>query len=374
MLVLTLGLSTTFAALAQTSTTVRQTTTVAMPAGTTVTQTNTVSAQNKPTIYILATGGTIAGQGSSQVDSDYRAGAISVDQMLAAVPQIKDIANIKGEQTAQIGSQDMNDQVWLTLGKRVNQLLAQSDVDGIVITHGTDTQEETAYFLNLVVKSSKPVVLVGSMRPSTAISADGPRNIYNAVACAIAKESVGKGVMVVMDDKILGADDLAKTNTLSVGTFQNPNYGELGIMYDGKPIYTRESLKRHTVNSEFDITNLTELPRVEIILSYSNATALFVDAAVRAGAKGIVTAGVGNGNMTTVMQNELVQARSNGVAVVRSSRIMTGPTAQWDEVDDDKLGFAASWYINPYRSRVLLMLALTKTNDYREIQRMFTEY
>ncbi len=333
-----------------------------------------VEAQTKPTIYILATGGTIAGQGSSAVDSDYKAGAVSVDQMLSAVPQIMDLANIKGEQVAQIGSQDMNDETWLKLGKRVNELLSQNNVDGIVITHGTDTQEETAYFLNLVVKSDKPVVLVGSMRPSTAISADGPRNIYNAVACAIAKESRGKGVMLVMDDMILGADDLAKTNTLHVGTFQNPNYGPLGMMYDGKAFYTRESLKRHTTKSEFDIMNLNSLPRVEIVLSYSNATALFIDAAVKAGAKGIVTAGVGNGNMTTVMQNELAKARKNGIAVVRSSRIMTGPTAQWDEVDDDKLGFAASWYINPYRSRVLLMLALTKTNDYKEIQRMFTEY
>ncbi|MDH6303889.1 L-asparaginase [Parabacteroides sp. PF5-5] len=334
----------------------------------------TVQAQTKPNIYILATGGTIAGQGASEVTSGYKAGAISVDQMLSAVPQIMDIANVKGEQVAQIGSQDMNNEVWLKLGKRVNELLSQPNVDAIVITHGTDTQEETAYFLNLVVKSEKPVVLVGSMRPSTAISADGPRNIYNAVACAIAKESIGKGVMVVMDDKILGADDLAKTNTLSVGTFMNPNYGPLGIVYNGKPIYTRESVKRHTTKSEFDITNLNELPRVEIVLSYSNATALFVDAAVKAGAKGIVTAGVGNGNLTTVMQNELAKARKNGVAVVRSSRIMTGPTAQWDEVDDDALSFVASWYINPYRSRVLLMLALTKTNDYKEIQRMFTEY
>lgn len=330
--------------------------------------------QAKPTVYILATGGTIAGQGASQVTAGYKAGAITVDQLLSAVPEILDIATIKGEQVANIGSQDMNDEVWLTLAKRVNQLVSQPDVTGIVITHGTDTQEETAYFLNLAVKSDKPVILVGSMRPSTAISADGPRNIYNAVACAIDQQSVGKGVMVVMDDKILGADDLAKTNTLSVGTFQNPNYGPLGIMYNGKPIYTRQPLKRHTSNSEFDVTNVTKLPRVEIILSYSNATDLFVESAIKAGAKGIVVAGVGNGNMTTVIQNALAAGVKKGLAVVRSSRILTGPTAQWDEVDDDKLGFAASWYINPYRSRVLLMLALTKTNNYKEIQRMFSEY
>lgn len=332
------------------------------------------NAQAKKTVYILATGGTIAGQGATEVTAGYKAGAITVDELLSAVPEIKDIANIKAEQVANIGSQDMNDQVWLKLSKRVNELLNQ-DADAIVITHGTDTQEETAYFLNLTVKSDKPVILVGSMRPSTAISADGPRNIYNAVATAVAPESVGKGVTVVMDDKILGADDLAKTNTLSVGTFQNPNYGPLGIVYNGKPIYTRQSVKRHTINSEFDVTNLSELPRVEIILSYSNATSLFVDAAVKAHVKGIVTAGVGNGNLTTDLQNALEKAvKNHGIAVVRSSRIMTGPTAQWDEINDDQLGFSASWFNNPYRSRVLLMLALTKTKDYKEIQRMFSEY
>ncbi len=334
-----------------------------------------LAAQDKKTIYVFATGGTIAGIGASATLSGYKAGAITVDQLLGAVPSIKDIANIQAEQVANIGSQDMNTEVWLKLAKRVNELLSQSNVDGIVITHGTDTQEETAYFLNLTVKSDKPVVLVGSMRPSTAISADGPRNIFNAVACAVSPESVGKGVMVVMDDQILGADDLSKTNTISVGTFENPNYGHLGIMYNGKPVYTRSSMKRHTTNSEFDITNLNELPRVEIILSYSNATALFVDAAVKAHVKGIVTAGVGNGNLTTALQDALAKAvKNHGVAVVRSSRIMTGPTTQWDEIDDDKLGFSASWYINPYRARVLLMLALTKTNDYKQIQRMFSEY
>jgi L-asparaginase len=334
---------------------------------------NVVLAQKK-TIYVLATGGTIAGTGTSGVSSAYKSGEISVEQLLSAVPEIKDIANIKAEQVANIGSQDMNDAIWLKLAKRVNQLLAQKDVDGIVITHGTDTQEETAYFLNLTVKSDKPVALVGSMRPSTAKSADGPRNIYNAVACVIAPESVGRGVVVVMDDEILGSDDLSKTSTLNVGTFKNPNYGHLGIVYNGKPIYTRSSVKKHTSKSEFDIANVNALPRVEIILSYSNATDLFVKSAIQGGAKGIVTAGVGNGNMTTEMLNALGAAAKKGVAVVRSSRILEGPTAQWDEIDDDKMNFTAAWYVNPYRARVLLMLALTKTTDYKEIQRIFTEY
>lgn len=332
------------------------------------------TAQNKPIVYILATGGTIAGESATAITAGYKAGSVGVEQLLEAVPQLSEIAEVHGEQVVNIGSQDMNDAVWLTLAKRVNELLAKEDTDGIVITHGTDTMEETAFFLNLVVKSNKPVVLVGSMRPSTAISADGPRNIYNAVACAASPQSYARGIMAVMDDKILGADDLAKTNTLSVGTFMNPNYGELGIIYDGKPYFSRETEKKHTTTSEFNIDGLTELPRVEIILSHSNATKLFVEAAVNAGAKGIVVAGVGNGNMTTELLEALAHAQVNGLSVVRSSRIMTGPTVQWDEIDDDSLGFSASWFNNPYRSRVLLMLALTKTTDYKEIQRMFQEY
>lgn len=331
-------------------------------------------AKGKPVVYILATGGTIAGQSATAVTAGYKSGAVGVEQLVEAVPQLSEIAEVRGEQVVNIGSQDMNTQVWLTLAKRVNELLAMDETDGVVITHGTDTMEETAYFLNLVVKSNKPVVLVGSMRPSTAISADGPRNLYNAVACAASPISYARGVMAVMDDKILGADDLAKTHTTSVGTFMNPNYGELGIMYDGKPYFSRETEKRHTVKSEFDVTGMTELPRVEIILSYSNATRLFIDAAVKAGTKGIVIAGVGNGNMTTDIQDALAEAHKNGLSVVRSSRIMVGPTAQWDEVDDDALGFSAAWFNNPYRSRALLMLALTKTSDYREIQRIFQEY
>jgi len=326
-----------------------------------------------PKIAILATGGTIAGVGQSEVSTVYKSGAITVDKLLSAVPQINSIAAVQGEQVVQIGSQDMNDMVWLKLAKRINEL-AKTDVQAFVITHGTDTQEETAYFLNLVLKTDKPVILVGSMRPSTALSADGPKNLYDAVACAIDPSSVGRGVMIVMNDKILGADDVTKTMTTPVETFNCPNYGPLGYMYNGKPIFTRTSLKKHTVKSEFSVDNLSELPRVEIVYGYSNVTPLFVDAAVKAGAKGIVYAGVGNGNPSTSLQDALVSARKSGVAIVRSSRVFSGPTSQFDEVDDDKCEFAASWYKNPPKSRVLLMLALTKTSDYKEIQRMFIEY
>lgn len=334
-----------------------------------------VFAQDKPTVYVLATGGTIAGSGTSETGSSYTAGGISVEQLLQAVPAISKVANIKSEQIADIGSQDMNQKVWLTLVNRINELSKEEDVAGFVITHGTDTQDETAYFLNLTAKTEKPIVLVGAMRPATALGADGPRNLFNSIACAASPLSVGQGVMVVMDDRIIGADDILKTNTLTVGAFENPNFGPLGFMYNEKPIYLRKTLKKHNTQSEFDVEGLDSLPKVEIMMGYTDADDLFVKAALENGTKGIVYAGVGNGNMSTSVMNALQEAAQNRkAAVVRSTRLPSGPTSQWDEIDDDKAGFATSWFLSPQRARVLLMLALTKTNDYKEIQRMFVEY
>lgn len=227
----------------------------------------------KPNIHILATGGTIAGTGASATNTNYTAGQVAIGTLLDAVPEVNKIANVTGEQIVKIGSQDMNDAVWLTLAKRINELLKRDDVDGIVVTHGTDTMEETAFFLNLTVKSDKPVVLVGAMRPSTAMSADGPLNLYNAVVTAAAKESKGKGVVIAMNGLILGAQGATKMNTVDVQTFQSPNSGALGYVLNGKVSYNMESLKRHTTKSEFDVTNLDKLPKVGIVYSYSNVDA-----------------------------------------------------------------------------------------------------
>ena len=188
----------------------------------------TMALAAKPNIHILATGGTIAGTGSSATGTSYTAGQVAIGALLDAVPEIKDIANVTGEQIVRIGSQDMNDEVWLTLAKKINELLKRPDIDGIVITHGTDTMEETAYFLNLTVKSDKPVILVGAMRPSTALSAEGPLNLYNAVVTAAAKESKDKGVLVAMNGLILGAQSTVKMNTLDEQSFQAPNSRALG--------------------------------------------------------------------------------------------------------------------------------------------------
>ena len=328
----------------------------------------------KPKIHILATGGTIAGAGASSTKTNYSAGQVAISSLLEAVPQINDIADVTGEQIVSIGSQDMTDDVWLTLANRINELLA-GDVDGIVITHGTDTMEETAYFLNLTVKSEKPVVLTGAMRPSTAISADGPLNLYNAVVTAAAgKESSGKGVLIAMNGLILGAHATQKMNTVSVETFQAPDFGALGYIHDGKVYYNGLSLKRHTVNSEFDVTGLKKLPKVGIVYSYSNVEADVMDPFLNNGYEGVVHAGVGNGNFHKNLLPKLLDARKKGIVVVRSSRVPTGPTTLNGEVDDNKYEFVASEELNPQKARVLLMLALTKTKDWKKIQQYFEEY
>ena len=330
-------------------------------------------AQELPKVYILATGGTIAGSGSSATKSNYSAGQVAIGTLLDAVPAIKDVANVEGEQVVNIGSQDMSDEVWLVLAKRVNELLARADVNGVVITHGTDTMEETAFFLSLVVKSDKPVVLVGAMRPSTAISADGPANLYNAVVTAASKASLDRGVLVCMNGKVYGAADVTKTNTTSVETFQAPNAGPLGYVHNGEVRYFRPAVNQANV-PYFNIDGLKALPKVGIAYGYSNVEGDVVDMMIDKHYKGIVYAGVGNGNIHKNVFPELEKARKAGIIVVRSSRVPTGATTLDAEVDDNKYEFVASWGLNPQKARILLMLALTKTDDWKTIQKYFNNY
>ena len=330
-------------------------------------------AQELPKVYILATGGTIAGSGSSATKSNYSAGQVAIGTLLDAVPAIKDVADVEGEQVVNIGSQDMSDEVWLVLAKRVNELLAREDVNGVVITHGTDTMEETAFFLSLVVKSDKPVVLVGAMRPSTAISADGPANLYNAVVTAASKASLDRGVLVCMNGKVFAAADVTKTNTTSVETFQAPNSGPLGYVHNGEVRYFHPAAKVADA-PYFNIAGITSLPKVGIAYGYSNVEADVVKMMIKEHYKGIVYAGVGNGNIHKNVFPELETARKEGILVVRSSRVPTGATTLDAEVDDNKYEFVASWGLNPQKARILLMLALTKTHDWKTIQKYFNNY
>jgi L-asparaginase len=327
----------------------------------------------KPNITILATGGTIAGAAATGTQSGYTSGAVTIDAMLAAVPGINDLATIKGEQVSNVGSQDMSFDILLKVAKRINELARSSAVDGFVITHGTDTMEESAFFLNLTVKTDKPVVMVGSMRPSTAVSADGPLNLYNAVGVAADPNARGRGVMVVMNDWIHAAHSLTKTSTTAVQTFMSPVRGLIGVASYGKNDFYTTPEWRHTTRSEFDISQVAALPRVDIIFAYEDMSPALIDASAT-GAKGIVIAGVGNGNMNKVSVDAAANAVKKGVVVVRSSRVATGLVGRNVELNDDQLGFIASDELNPQKARILLTLALLKTRTPQEIQNLFYTY
>jgi L-asparaginase len=327
----------------------------------------------KPNVVILATGGTIAGAAATGTQSGYTSGAVTIDAMLAAVPGIDKLATVKGEQVSNVGSQDMSFDILLKLAKRINEL-AKTNVDGFVITHGTDTMEESAYFLNLTVKTNKPVVMVGSMRPSTAVSADGPLNLYNAVAIAADPDAKGRGVLVVMNDQIHAAHSLTKTSTTSVETFQSPLRGVVGIASYGKNDWYFTPSWTHTTKSEFDVSKVTALPRVDVIFMSVDMSPDLINASVAGGAKGIVLAGVGNGNLNKASVDAAAAAVQKGVVVVRASRVPSGLVGRNVELDDDKLGFIASDELNPQKARILLTLALLEKRSPAAIQKLYMTY
>src|SRR3984893_145120 len=328
-----------------------------------------------PNVLILATGGTIAGSGATSTTTvGYKAATVPVQALIDAVPELKKVAMVRGEQVFQIASQNMTNDNWLKLAKRVNDLLQQPDVDGIVITHGTDTLEETAYFLNLVTKSAKPVVIVGAMRPSTALSADGPINLYNGTLLAGSKDAVGKGVLVCLNDQINAARDVTKTNTSTADTFKSPELGILGYVQGQRVAFYRFPARKHTANTEFDLTGVDKLPTVEVAYGFANVSRTTVDALALSGIDGIVYAGVGDGNPSEITEQALADARSKGVLIVRSARAGNGIVARNNEVDDDKRDFVVSDTLNPQKARILLTVALTKSKDTKVIQRMFYEY
>jgi L-asparaginase len=326
------------------------------------------AAAELPQIVILATGGTIAGQLKKPGEAGYVAGQLAVDVLIEAVPEVQDVAQVKGEQIARIASQDMNDEVWLKLYKRITELDKDPGVSGIVVTHGTDTMEETAFFLDLTTATDKPVVLVGAMRPATAKGADGPLNLLNAVKIAASPASRGRGVLVALNEEIHSAREVTKTSTTEVQTFRSPNTGPVGVMSAGHLHYyggpTRQGL-------HFELGDRADLPRVEIVYSHANMDAGLVNAGAQLGARGVVLAGVGNGNMSQAAISALATLAKQGMVVVRSSRVGSGWVSRNIEVDDDALGFVAAQDFNPQKARILLRLALTQTSDPAKVQAMF---
>jgi L-asparaginase len=325
-------------------------------------------------IALLATGGTIAGQaGDASKTAGYKAGVIGVDKLLDAVPALSQVARIHAEQVASIDSKDMSVALWTALASRIDALLAQDDIDGVVVTHGTDTLEETAYLLHLTVRSDKPVVLTAAMRPSSALSADGPLNLLNAVTVAAHANAAKQGVLVAFNNQIHCARDVTKTSTYAVDAFRSPEVGALGWVQDGRVEFQRAALRRHTSQSQFDLR--AALPAVEIVASYAGASRAAIDAFVAAGAKGLVVAGTGNGSIHANLQQALADAAKAGVAIVRSSRVGSGHVMRNGAVSDDALGSVTAGTLNPYKARVLLMLTLAAgITDPAAIQQIFDTY
>ncbi|AJK50478.1 asparaginase [Burkholderia plantarii] len=333
--------------------------------------TGTQAAVSLPRVAILATGGTIAGKADARAANAYNAGAVSAQQLVDAVPGIEKLARLSPEQVASIGSQDMNDGVWFKLAKRIQEISDRNEADAIVITHGTDTLEETAFFLDNVLHTNKPVVLVGSMRPSTAISADGPANLYEAVEVAADPHARGRGVMIVLNDTIHSARGATKTNSTSVQTFVSPNSGPIGYVDPASVRFlapaTADSRKKYALPAD------GKLPPVEIVYSHSNMDAQQIDHAIADHVKGIVLAGVGDGNTSGKALDALQQAARQGILVVRSTRVGSGFVNRNVEVNDDQRGFAVSLDLNPQKARILTQLLISNgITSPADVQRAFS--
>jgi glutamin-(asparagin-)ase len=328
----------------------------------------------KPNVVVLATGGTIAGAGASAANSaTYQAAKVPVDKLLAGVPELADVASVRGEQVFQIASESFTNEKLVTLAKRVSALAKDPTVDGIVVTHGTDTVEETSFFLTLVVHTDKPIVMVASMRPGTAMSADGMLNLYNAVVLAGDRESRGKGVLIAMNDDILSGRDSAKRINIKTSAFSS-QWGALGMVVEGRSYWFRAPVKRHTMASEFDIDKIDALPNVQVVYGTGNMAPELYDAAAKSGAKAIIHAGTGNGSVADYAVETLRKIRAQGVLVIRSSRVGDGIVLRNSEQPDDKYDWVVANDLNPQKAKILAAVALTKTSDTKELQRIFWTY
>ncbi len=324
-----------------------------------------------PRVYVLATGGTISAVAENNAEtSDYTVAQRSINELLQSLPALETLCKIDSEQFAEFDSSDITTKELLTLSKYINTLLMKDTVDALVLTHGTDTMEETAYFLNLTVRSSKPVVIVGAMRPDSAISADGPLNLYNAILVACNKETIGKGVLISINNGIYCARDVRKTSTYRTDAFQGSEYGCIGSVQSGIVKFYYESTKKHTWKSSFNIDDLNELPTVEIIYEYLGSSVNLISNVIKS-CRGIIFAGNGNGNLNKDTISFIKAAKFPPV-LVRSSKTMSGTVQQTKKYKE--LGILTADDLTPHKARILLMLSLTKTDSLEEIQVFFNQY
>lgn len=331
-----------------------------------------------PRVVLLATGGTIAGSGAAHAgvgagSAAYQSAVVTAQDLIAGVPGLAALAELRAEQLFQIDSADFTDQHLLQLARRVAALCRQDEVDAVVVTHGTDTMEETAYFLHLTVPTDKPIVLTGAMRPGTALAADGPANLRQAVAVAAHASSAGRGVLMVMNEEIHSGRDVAKVHSLRLDAFAS-QHGALGLVVEGAPRWYRRVERPHGAASEFDIDRIDALPLVGVVTSHGNMRAEIYDSWAALGARAIVHAGFGGGTVPEYLKAPLAELRARGVLLVRCSRTGAGPVVRGASIDDDALGWVVTDDQNPPRARLLAALALTRGGDPTAVQQVFLRY
>lgn len=333
---------------------------------------------SKKKIVLMSTGGTIVSSGESATQTTgYRLGNLGIDALLNQLPDLKARIDLEELAVSHVDSSSMTSEIWLKLARAVQAACDREDVSAVVITHGTDTMEETAYFLHLILKTQKPVVITGAMRPATALSSDGILNLYNAFQVAASDESLGQGVMMVLNNTIGTARFSTKTHSTNVATFSGLINGELGAVVDNAVMFNNRCLRPHTMQTPFSIEDFTRdesFPRVDIVFSHADDDGELVKACVACGAKGIVFAGLGNGCIPDRVLPALAEASRKGVRVIRASRVFCGAVfnglSEWEEA-----GLISSWNLSAIKARVLLQLALKKgITDIDALRTMFRDY
>ena len=328
----------------------------------------------KPHIAIVSTGGTIVSSGASDTQmTGYSIQGLKVDDLIVAVPSLDKIAKITVHPVCNIPSSCINEAIWGQLCEVVQHLANNTNVDGIVITHGTDTMEETAFFLHMTVKSEKPVVITGSMFPSAVLSADGPVNLYDTVLAAASPQSWGMGVLVCMCGRLFSARDIVKTSTFRLDAFKVMEYGALGNVVGSEVHYYYKPVRPHTVNTEFDLQSIRELPKVEIIYTYQGCSEVLLKAAVESGADGVICAGMGSGAIPPDMRN-YYRGLEKKPFLVRGTRAYSGYTARHSATPDDEFHTIPAGDFTVLKARILLQLGLTVTNDYESLKAIFQKY
>ncbi len=319
------------------------------------------------TVVLLATGGTIAGIGKDGKSTGYRAGQLSAEEILEKVPGLEHLAPVVPIQICNINSDDITSDIWIETVHLINSLAANPLVSSFVILHGTDTMEETAYFLNLTLKTEKPVIITGSMRPATSMSADSYLNIYESVLVATSPEAVGKGVLIVFSDQIFTARSMTKASTYSVKAISGGESGSIGIIRDDEVFFYGKSIKKHTIYTEFDVSDITTLPRVSIVYFATDQNPAMIKYAASI-SDGLVIAGAGAGEFSKLFAEEI---KKTTIPVVISSRVNDGIITQGNLLCKETV---AANNLQPQKAAILLRLALTKTTDYNELFRIFSTY